>query len=254
MVSERLVENVRGSAASSTDALSCVRAAVVISEELRAEADDLVGYFVDEARRAGHSWTEIGTSLGVTKQAVRKRFGSSVGFPMRSRLQRCLDQAAEEAKLDGSSEVSSLHLLLGLLREGVASVAMEHLGVTDDRLRSAMFAARASVAEPGETRPPFSEEARDAIDCAIGLCREHGDTLVGTEHLFFVLATEVGSRTRKLLEVMGVSLADVKRELACFIEPQAHTRWSRRRRDRQRRSAASSATQGRVVGIAQRST
>lgn len=237
MVSERLVENVRNSASSPTEALGCVRAAVAISEELRAEADDLVGYFVDEARRAGHSWTEIGTSLGVTKQAVRKRFGSAVGFPMRSRLQRCLDQAAEEAKLDGSSEVSSLHLLLGLLREGVASVAMEHLGVTDDRLRSAVSTTQGSIGEPGTTRPPLSEEARDAIDCAIGLCREHGGTLVGTEHLFFVLASEVGSRTRKLLEGMGISLADVKRELACFIEPQAHSRWSRRRRNRQRHGA-----------------
>jgi hypothetical protein len=238
VISEDLVEKARGGATPPTDALSCLRAAVVISEELRAEADDLVGYFVDEARRAGHSWTEIGGSLGVTKQAVRKRFGSSVGFPLQSRLQRCLDQAAEEAKLDGSSEVSSLHLLLGLLREGVASVAMEHLGVTDDRLRSAVSATQGSVSEPGKSHPPLSEEAKDAIDCAIGLCREHGGTLVGTEHLFFVLATEVGSRTRKLLEGMGVSLADVKRELACFIEPVAHTRWSRRRRDRQRRSAA----------------
>lgn len=104
VVSARLVEQVRGRAASSIDALGCVQASVAISEELRAEADDLVGYFVDEARRAGYSWTEIGTSLGVTKQAVRKRFGSSVGFPVQSRLQRCLDQAAEEAKLDGSTE------------------------------------------------------------------------------------------------------------------------------------------------------
>ena len=101
MVVEHLVEKVRRSAPSPTDALGCVRSAVAIREELRAEADDLVGYFVDEARRSGHSWTEIGNSFGVTKQAVRKRFSSSIGFPMQFRLQRCLDQAAEEAKLDG---------------------------------------------------------------------------------------------------------------------------------------------------------
>lgn len=238
MVSESLIERVRLNAPLPTDKLSCVRAAVAVSEELRAEANDVVGHFVDEARRGGHSWTEIGGSLGVTKQAVRKRFGSSVGFPLQSRLQRCLDQAADEARLDGSSEVSSLHLLLGLLREGVASAAMEHLGVTDDRLRPAVSAIHGSAGQPRETRPPLSDEAREAIECAIGLCQEHGGTLVGTEHLFFVLATEVGSRTRKLLEGMGVSLADVKRELACFIEPDAHSRWSRRQRNRQRRSAA----------------
>lgn len=52
-------------------------------------------------------------------------------------------------------------------------MAMEHLGVTDDRLRSAVAATQGSVGVSGETSPPLSDEARDAIDCAIGLCREH---------------------------------------------------------------------------------
>ena len=36
--------------------------------------DDLIGHFVDQARRSGASWTDIGRSMGVTKQAARKRF------------------------------------------------------------------------------------------------------------------------------------------------------------------------------------
>jgi hypothetical protein len=34
----------------------------------------LIGHFVDQARRSGASWTEIGKSMGVTKQAAQKRF------------------------------------------------------------------------------------------------------------------------------------------------------------------------------------
>ena len=37
-------------------------------------ADHLIGHFVDQARRAGASWTDIGRAMGVTKQAAQQRF------------------------------------------------------------------------------------------------------------------------------------------------------------------------------------
>ncbi len=55
-------------------ALDHVSAAVRISEYLGELADHLIGHFVDQARRSGASWTEIGQSMGVTKQAAQKRF------------------------------------------------------------------------------------------------------------------------------------------------------------------------------------
>src|SRR6516162_11211149 len=60
----------------STDgsALDRVSAAVRISEHLGELADHVIGHFVDQARKAGASWTEIGQSMGVTKQAAQKRF------------------------------------------------------------------------------------------------------------------------------------------------------------------------------------
>jgi hypothetical protein len=35
--------------------------------------DSLVSHFVEQARDAGHSWAEIGTSLGVSRQAAQQR-------------------------------------------------------------------------------------------------------------------------------------------------------------------------------------
>src|SRR5499425_2929425 len=48
--------------------------AVLAAEHLGEVADHLIGHFVDQARRSGASWTEIGQSMGVTKQAAQKRF------------------------------------------------------------------------------------------------------------------------------------------------------------------------------------
>src|ERR1700720_591403 len=54
--------------------LDQVSAAVQTSEHLGELADHLIGHFVDQARKSGASWTEIGQSMGVTKQAAQKRF------------------------------------------------------------------------------------------------------------------------------------------------------------------------------------
>src|ERR1700753_2058153 len=56
------------------DALQRLQDAVVVSERLDDVAHHLIGHFVDEARAAGASWTDIGANLGVTKQAAQKRF------------------------------------------------------------------------------------------------------------------------------------------------------------------------------------
>lgn len=54
--------------------LDRVEAAIALGEELASSGDQLVGYFVAEARRDGCSWTEIGQRMGVSKQAARQRF------------------------------------------------------------------------------------------------------------------------------------------------------------------------------------
>src|SRR3954470_14138305 len=57
-----------------SDALDQLADAVLAAEHLDEVADHLIGHFVDQARRSGASWTDIGKSMGVTKQAAQKRF------------------------------------------------------------------------------------------------------------------------------------------------------------------------------------
>ena len=48
--------------------------AVTVAARLDEQSDALIGHFVDQARRSGASWSQIGESMGVTKQAAQKRF------------------------------------------------------------------------------------------------------------------------------------------------------------------------------------
>src|SRR5262249_26340287 len=51
-----------------------LRAAADTAAQLRGLGDALLDRYVQAARAEGCSWTEIGTTLGVTKQAAHERF------------------------------------------------------------------------------------------------------------------------------------------------------------------------------------
>src|ERR1700680_3918316 len=57
-----------------SDALERLSDAVIAADHLGDVADHLIGHFVDRARGSGAAWTEIGRSMGVSKQAAQKRF------------------------------------------------------------------------------------------------------------------------------------------------------------------------------------
>lgn len=52
-------------------------AAIIAAHWLRT-ADRLLDHFVDQARQAGVPWAEIGTHLGVSRQAAQKRYAARV--------------------------------------------------------------------------------------------------------------------------------------------------------------------------------
>ena len=93
------------------DALAQLSDAVLTAEQLGDIADHLVGHFVDQARRAGASWTDIGRSMGVTKQAAQKRFvpRSSPVVPELGNWARFTDRARSAvAGTDGLARQTAL--------------------------------------------------------------------------------------------------------------------------------------------------
>lgn len=215
-----LADAVRHRAAGS--ALDRVEAALAAGEELTAGADELIGLFVDEAREAGFSWTEIGQRIGVTKQAARQRFTRqpqprmNSDLEWRPRLLACLQAAGREAAADGAAEVGTHHQLLGLFHEGVAAAILEKLGIRADAARAASRELFFAGGQPGDQPPPDSAEARRAVQGAARLARQAGHPYVGTEHLLCVLALDPGTRARRVLSQLGASIPAIKKELACY--------------------------------------
>jgi hypothetical protein len=173
-------------------ALDHVSAAMQVSEHLGELVDHLIGHFVDQARRAGASWTEIGQSMGVTKQAAQKRFVPTAapwrlepteadwqGLLMDAfrahpfsrftpRARNSVSAAAEEARERGHDNVFPEHMVLGMLREpeGLAVKAVEALGVSTETVRQAVLAAMPPAAS-GE-RPPGASPTAGASPAAGG--------------------------------------------------------------------------------------
>ena len=75
----RLDDLIAAVASAHPDPLERLQEAVSLGAHLDDVADSLIGHFVDQARRSGASWTDIGRSMGVSKQAVQKRFTSRAG-------------------------------------------------------------------------------------------------------------------------------------------------------------------------------
>jgi len=221
---------------SSSAPLDRIEAALAIGEDLTSGADQLIGLFVAEARAAGCSWTEIGQRIGVSKQAARQRFAQPMRVgpvnaldPM-PRLLACLAAAAREAQADGAAEIGTHHQLIGLFQEGVAAAILEQLGVRAEDVRVAARELFPGGHAPAEQPPPESAEARDAVSGAAVLARRGGCGYVGTEHLLGVLALDPGSRARRVLGKLDVSIPAIKKALECYISP------SQRRRRRRGRA------------------
>ncbi|GAB3978265.1 Clp protease N-terminal domain-containing protein [Plantactinospora veratri] len=207
----------------SGDALERLTDAVLVGEYLGDLADHLIGHFVDQARRAGASWTEIGQSMGVTKQAVQKRFvtrrsepdepvPASVLARFTDRARHVVTEAQAEARSAGSPEVGTEHLLLGILHEpdGLAGRAISALGVSAEAVRTAVRATAPVSTEPTEPADnpqhlPFSPDAKRVRDRVFAEALRLGHNYVGTEHILLGLLasdTEPGAR---ILADLGIT-------------------------------------------------
>jgi hypothetical protein len=212
-----------------SDALDQLSDAVLAAEHLGEVADHLIGHFVDQARRSGASWTDIGKSMGVTKQAAQKRFvlraetttldpnGGFERFTPRARDSVVTAQTA--ARDGGNNEITPAHLILGVLNDPEALVTrlLRAQRIDPESLRSSI-----TLPPPAEKVPaliPFSGAARKALELTFREALRLGHNYIGTEHvLLALLELEDGDGP---LHQAGVDKDRVDTDLAAVLKSPA---------------------------------
>lgn len=207
------------------DPLQHLEDAVAASTQVGEVADHLVGHFVDQARRSGASWTEIGSHMGVTKQAAQKRFvpqggGEDPDFPERGPLSRftirarnVVQVAKQQAAVLGHGEVTNVHMLLGLLTEpeGLAAKALvAQSGVKLDKIRDAVLTTQQRGTRRAKSSVRFSRDAKKTLELALRQALRMEHNYIGTEHLLLGIMQQEKDDASEILRGLGVGYADTE--------------------------------------------
>jgi hypothetical protein len=229
--------------AASDEALDRLSAAVLVNDELRAHGDQLLDRFVGQARRDGHSWADIGLTLGVSKQAAHQRFlptDQAVGsWPTHATdlVRRAIVTAQDEARAMGHNYLGTEHALLGLLQEtdGLAHHAMAALGIEPSAVR-AQIEVRIGTAAPRQWNAlGVAPRLKRALEIGRSYARALNQRCMNTEHLLLALGDVSDSVAAEILRDLGAPPSAVRERLAATLDIDAGQLRPRSRRRRLRR-------------------
>lgn len=185
-----------------------------MKEELDERADALLGHFVDQARRAGHSWSEIGDALGVSKQAVQQRHAIPSTDRFTQRAKNAVRNASTMAVSLGHNYVGTEHLLLGICSEpkGIGGQILSDADLALDGVRDRVLERIGRGAAPPATEPVYTPRAKKALEATLAHALQLGHNYVGTEHLLLGLLAYGEGVGPDILAAGGVTLEHARAE------------------------------------------
>jgi ATP-dependent Clp protease ATP-binding subunit ClpA len=235
---QELIETVRQDAGSDQSLDQLVTAAAAAAQ-LEETTDALLGHFVDRCRRDGRSWTEISGALGVTKQAVHKRFASALAAHIvaatpepiferfTDRARHVMAASRETAASLGAEAVGTGHLLLALFAEpeGIAGRALAAMNVSEASVRAALSTPAAAAGQPvaehanpaADSLPPYDDDAREALSDALTVALEFSHDYIGTEHLLLGLYQNADSTAARILSEAGALESTARAHVADLL-------------------------------------
>jgi ATP-dependent Clp protease ATP-binding subunit ClpA len=193
---QALIDSVKADAPGEEALLQLSQASKTVSD-LEQVGDALLGHFVDQCRRSGHSWSEISNALGVSKQAAHKRFTFDTPTFERftERAMRVLNRSEIEARNLGHGFVGTGNILLALFEvaDGLAIKVLDEVGISKSMVEE-HFTPRAKAV------------LRNSVEVALQL----GHNYIGTEHLLLGLFGDEDSVAAKVLRELGASYDSVR--------------------------------------------
>jgi hypothetical protein len=202
--------------------------AVIAGDALGEIADHLIGHFVDQARKSGASWTEIGKCMGVTKQAAQKRFvpkaadaasalDPNAGFGrFTPRARNVVVEAQTMAHDAGNAEIEPAHLLLGLFTDpdGLAAKLLAGQGVNAAKVSKTITLP--SRVDDVPVLIPFNGQAKKVLELTFRQALRLGHNYIGTEHI--LLALHEAEDDDGTLHHLGVDNERFERDLVDALE------------------------------------
>jgi hypothetical protein len=203
--------------------------AMEVAARLDEQSDALIGHFVDQARASGASWSQIGASMGVSKQAAQKRFVTrpegDLPLPEGERFSRFTARArnalAASARTAEGKPIEARHLVAGLFSEpeGVGARIFARAGLGPEQVCAALGVPAAPVGS-GQPQTPdagapaalgfggadpavlrtlrFADSSRAAFRGTLKAALRLGHNYIGTEHLLLGVLFADGDAARSL--------------------------------------------------------
>jgi hypothetical protein len=171
--------------------------AVALADHLGDVADSLIGHFVDQARRSGASWSEIGRSMGVSKQAAQQRFVAkrpaadpSQGFSRFDDGARRIVVAAQSAARSAGNDTITLgHLVLAIVADEDSPAARAIVAQGLD-LETVRRTATATLPPPAAAVPdliPFDPAVRTVLEQTFAEAERGSDDTISAGHVLLAL-------------------------------------------------------------------
>jgi Clp amino terminal domain, pathogenicity island component len=202
------------------DELAKVTEARARANTLAGVGDQLIDHFVNRARDAGMSWSQIGGALGVTKQAAQQRWMTPTFSRFTERARHAVVTAQETAREMGHGSVGPEHLILGLLavEGGAAADVMVQLAGSADAIRKRVVRAIPPTTETPPAHIPFGPEPKEAMKQALDQALEFGHNYIGTEHLLLGLLKVPDGHGVRLLGELGISYEAARAGVLAWID------------------------------------
>ena len=135
------------------------------------------------------------------------------------RARRVVVLAQEEARLLNHNYIGTEHILLGLIHEGegVASKALEGLGISLESVREQVQEIIGQGQQAPSGHIPFTPRAKKVLELSLREALQLGHNYIGTEHILLGLIREGEGVAAQVLVKLGADLGSVRQQVLQLI-------------------------------------